>query len=136
MDLTKLKVQSAVVTSLNFEDFTAKNEKSSSGFLRIMFDREDNVMASKDSMFLFFSGSIAAYEGEESESPEDSRKVFSLNIKFTIRYSGEFDVDALTEPPQEGDWFFKKDASTFLHSVANRFLSDTDYKSVVLPYQQ
>jgi hypothetical protein len=136
MDLTKLKLQSALVTSLSFEDFAANNNSTSSGFLRITLDRKEEIEANEDSILLFFNGSVAAFKGEESETPSDSSNVFNLNVKFIVKYSGKFDVDTMAGSPQEYEWFYKKDAGIFLHSVANRFLSDTAYKNVVLPYQQ
>ena len=133
MNLTKLKLLSTDITKFEFEDFASQKNASSSGVLKITLERQNSIDTSENSIHLFFSGTIAAFEGEESE---ESNHVFNLDVEFTMKYSGEFDVDELSNHAKESDWFFKKDASIFLHGAVNQFLSDTFYRSVKLPYQQ
>jgi hypothetical protein len=133
MDLTKLKLLASDITKFEFNDYAALKDETSSGVLKITLERRDKVQANEESMLLYFSGIIAAFEGKEGD---ESNNAFKLDVEFTMKYAGEFDVDNLISKAQETDWFFKKDAGIFLHGAVNRFLSNTAYNSVRLPYQQ
>jgi hypothetical protein len=135
MNLTKIKLILGNITKFDFKDFTIEEKGASSGFLKIALDRKDEVEVSEKDFLMFFTGLITAFEGEES-SESDPVQVLKLEVEFTLKYSGEFDTDELSTQLQENEWFFKKDAGVFLHSVSNRFLSDTAYRSINFPYQQ
>jgi hypothetical protein len=126
---------SGEITKFDFKDFTVEGKGASSGFLKIALERKDEVEVNEKAFLMFFTGLINAFKGEES-SESDSVQVLKLEVEFTLKYSSEFDTDELSTQLQENEWFFKKDAGVFLHSVSNRFLSDTAYRSINFPYQQ
>jgi hypothetical protein len=136
MDLTKLKLRASDITKFEFEDGSS-NKESSSGFIKIRFERQQSGDVTENNLSMFYKGTVAAYVGEETPELDESKRVFCLKIEFTLSYSGEFNVETIQKKIcSENEWFFNKDASVILHSFANRFLSDTAYRSINLPYQE
>jgi len=135
MDLTKLRLQSADITSFKYEDLSSNKKASTSGFLKIILVRKEEIEASKDRLLMLYTGTVTAFEGEETPSPKIESKVMNLHIEFSMKYSGVFDINKLPSQSQEAEWLFKKDAGVFLHSVVNRFLADTTFKAIQLPHQ-
>jgi hypothetical protein len=136
MEITKIKLNSADVVKIEFSDFTKYDSPDSSGFLKIDLKRDEEIKANEEGALISYDGSVTAYKGEETGNLEDSSVVFKLDITILLKYEGLFDLDNLTDNIANNDWFFKKDASTFMHSVINRILSNTSYKNIILPYQQ
>lgn len=136
MNLTKVKLQSGDITKFEFMDFAVNNKETSSGFLKITLERKEQVELSTNDLLLFFTGLITAFKGEETIAPDDNKRVLNLEVNFTLKYTGEFDLEETPKKSEEFEWFFKKDAGIFLHGIANNFLSNTAYRSISFPYQQ
>ncbi len=136
MEITKIKLSSADVVKIDFLDLTQYDNPDSSGFLKIELKRDEDVKADEGSALIIYHGSVTAYEGEETESLEDSNGVFKLAITLLLKYEGQFDLNNIKDNIIENEWFFNKDASTFLHSVVNGTLRNTPYRDIILPYQQ
>jgi len=137
MDVTKIQLESAYVIKTEFEDCKVVNpEPTSSGYIRIFFTRKLDAEANDTRLELFFIGEVVAYQGEETDAPDDSDRIFSYKIEFVLNYSGEFIEDELTSFLPDNEWFFKKDANIFFSQKAMNFLSNTKYKNIDLPLQQ
>jgi hypothetical protein len=137
MNLTELKLRTSDITKFEFEETPPGSRETSSGFIKIRFERQEFGNVTESDFTMYFKGSVTAYEGEETPDLNESKKVFSLKVNFTLLYSGEIDVEKIhTHINSDNEWFFNKDASVILHSFANRFLSDTAYRTINLPFQQ
>jgi hypothetical protein len=137
MDITKLQLVTGDTIKTEFEDCKVINpETSTSGYMRVLFNRKNSAEVNSDRLELFFGGEIIAYEGEETTNPKESDRVFSYKTEFVLKYLGEFNKEEITNFVPENEWFFKKDACVFFTRTALNFLSSTNYKNVDLPYQQ